>query len=60
MSVRPAYVRQHLFPEYYGAVVEDEGLHTDKALEDNNDMFSDAEDEKEAGKDMEEQGNIER
>ena len=59
MSMRPADIRQHLFPEYYGAVVDEEGTGGDLGLEPD-DTMSDSEDFGAQSVDPEERQNVER
>ncbi|XP_067933193.1 uncharacterized protein [Watersipora subatra] len=59
MSMRPAHVREHLFPEYYGAVTEEDGVGTDLML-DAEDTFSDAEEQRGSSVNSEERHHVER
>lgn len=59
MSMRPAQVREQLFPQYYGAVVQEDGLGDELAL-DTEDMYSDADDQRDSSVNSEERQNIER
>ena len=59
MSMRPAQVREQLFPQYYGAIAEEDGMGMDVAL-DIEEAFSDAEDQRGSSAHSEERRHIER
>lgn len=59
MSMRPAEIREHLFPEYYGAVVDEEGTGGDLGLE-ADDALSDTEDLNDPMVDPEDRQNVQR